>query len=178
VFMVACGAFVGALCDRYGNSRVFTIVRLSVPTMLLVLIYTAPGIWIFAAVMLIGGVSLALNQTLFNFMIATLMPEESRTTGMAIAYCIAVAVFGGTASYILLWSQQHGLLWLFAGYAAALCLVSVVLYRVSLAPGPGVHRRRCLPSSWPPPRRPLPASSFADWICAPQRKRPATNSSN
>ena len=82
--MVACGAFVGALCDRYGNSRVFTIVRLSLaPTMLLVLVYTAPGIWTFAAVMLIGGVSVALNQTLFNFIIATLMPEESRTTGMA-----------------------------------------------------------------------------------------------
>ena len=65
--------------------------------------------------MLTGGVSVALNQTLFNFIIATLMPEESRTTGMA------VAVFGGIASYLLLWSQQHGLLWLFAGYAAALC---------------------------------------------------------
>jgi MHS family alpha-ketoglutarate permease-like MFS transporter len=136
ILMVICGWFVGALCDRYGNSRVFIIVRLTlVPTMLLVVLYAVPGIWTFAAVILIGGVSVALNQTLFNFIIATLMPEEVRTTGMAVAYGIAVAVFGGTASYILLWSQQHGLVWLFAAYAAALSLISVFLYRYTVRKG-------------------------------------------
>jgi MHS family alpha-ketoglutarate permease-like MFS transporter len=136
VLMVICGAFVGALCDRYGNSRVFTLVRLSlVPTLLLVLLYTEPGIWTFAVVMLVGGVSVALNQTLFNFIIATLMPEQSRTTGMAVAYGLAVAIFGGTASYLLLWAQQHDLLWLFVGYASALALISVVLYRWAVRKG-------------------------------------------
>lgn len=127
--MVICGAFVGALCDRYGNAPVFTIVRLSlVPTMFLVLLYHQPGIWTFAAVMLIGGVSVALNQTLFNYIITTLMPDECRTTGMAVAYGIAVALFGGTASYALLWSQRADIVWVFATYAAVLSLISVALY--------------------------------------------------
>lgn len=129
LLMVVCGAFVGALCDRFGNAPVFTIVRLSLaPTMFGVLLYHEPGIWTFAAVMLVGGVSVALNQTLFNYIITTLMPDECRTTGMAVAYGIAVAIFGGTASYALLWSQRAEIVWMFAAYAAILSVVSVALY--------------------------------------------------
>jgi hypothetical protein len=41
----------------------------------------------------------ALNQTLFNFIIATLMPAESRTTGHGRRDGVAAAIFGsGVAS--------------------------------------------------------------------------------
>lgn len=136
VVMVVVGLFVGALCDRFGNSRIFTIMRFGlVPTVFLILLYNEPNIWVFAAVMLIGGTIVALNQTLFNFIITTLMPPECRTTGMAVAYGLGVAIFGGTSSYILLWAQQHDILWAFAAYAAALSLVSVWIYNVARVKG-------------------------------------------
>ncbi|MGH8916945.1 MAG: MFS transporter, partial [Actinomycetes bacterium] len=49
-------------------------------------------------------------------------------TGMALGYGVAVAVFGGTASYLMVWLQQQHLDWLFPVYAAVLSLISVVLY--------------------------------------------------
>jgi MHS family alpha-ketoglutarate permease-like MFS transporter len=132
VVMVIVGMFVGALCDRYGNSRIFTVVRLAlVPTVFLILFYNEPNIWVFASVMLLGGTVVALNQTLFNFIITTLMPPECRTTGVAVAYGLGAAIFGGTSSYILLWAQQHGMYWAFAGYAAVLSIVSVWIYHVA-----------------------------------------------
>lgn len=134
--MVITGIFVGALCDKYGNSKVFTIVRFAlVPTVFLILFYNERGIWTFAAVMLIGGVAIALNQTLFNYIISTLMPPECRTTGMAVAYGLGVAIFGGTSSYMLLWAQQHDLLWAFSVYAAVLSLISIWLYRLAARKG-------------------------------------------
>jgi MHS family alpha-ketoglutarate permease-like MFS transporter len=136
VLMVITGIFVGALCDKYGNSKVFTIVRFAlVPTVFLILFYNERGIWTFAAVMLIGGVAIALNQTLFNFIISTLMPPECRTTGMAVAYGLGVAIFGGTSSYMLLWAQQHDILWAFSVYAAVLSLISIWLYRLAARKG-------------------------------------------
>jgi MHS family alpha-ketoglutarate permease-like MFS transporter len=136
LIMVVTGPIAGSLCDKYGNSKIFTILRLALaPTMFLLLIYAAPGMWVLAAVVLLGGIVVALNQVLFNYIISTLMPSECRTTGVAVGYGIAVALFGGTSSYILLWAQQHGLFWAFAVYAAALCLISVVLYRLALQKG-------------------------------------------
>jgi hypothetical protein len=56
------------------------------------------------------------------------MPKSCRATGVALGYGVAVALFGGTASYLLVWLQQRELDWLFPTYAAVLSLVSVVLY--------------------------------------------------
>lgn len=136
VLMVIAGIFVGALCDKYGNSKVFTIVRFAlVPTVFLILFYNERAIWTFAAVMLIGGISVSLNQTLFNFIISTLMPPECRTTGMAVAYGIGAAIFGGTSSYMLLWAQQHDVLWAFSIYTAVLSLISIWIYRLAAKKG-------------------------------------------
>ncbi|MFF1832365.1 MFS transporter [Paenarthrobacter sp. NPDC058040] len=136
ILMVVAGTYVGALCDRYGNLKVFTIVRLSlVPAVFLIGLYNEPGILTFAAVMLIGGGSVALNQTLFNFIISTLMPPGCRTTGMAVAYGLGVALFGGTSSYILIWAQQQNMLWAFSVYASVLSLISIWLYSVAARRG-------------------------------------------
>lgn len=136
LIMVVTGPIAGSLCDKYSNSKIFTILRLALaPTMFLMLIYAAPGMWVLAAVVLLGGIVVALNQVLFNYIISTLMPSECRATGVAVGYGIAVALFGGTSSYILLWAQQHGLFWAFTLYAAALCLISVLLYRLALRKG-------------------------------------------
>ncbi|HEY3682461.1 MAG TPA: MFS transporter [Streptosporangiaceae bacterium] len=55
-------------------------------------------------------------------------PAEVRTTGIALPYALAVAIFGGTAPYITTWLQSGGhggLVWMYVALAA---LIGVVVY--------------------------------------------------
>lgn len=51
----------------------------------------------------------------------------------AIAHTFAAK--NGTSSYMLLWAQQHDILWAFAVYAAVLSLISIWLYRLAARKG-------------------------------------------
>jgi MFS transporter, MHS family, alpha-ketoglutarate permease len=106
-----------------------------VPNYFVMLAYSDPGMNRLAVVLLGGGVIVALNQTLFNYITATLMPPQIRTTGIALGYGIAVAVFGGTASYILVWSQSAGGTWMFALYGAIIASLSIVFYSAARRKG-------------------------------------------
>ncbi|EPZ52910.1 MFS transporter [Alicyclobacillus acidoterrestris] len=129
VIMVVAGPIAGYWADRFGTSKVYLILRiLLVPAYFVVLLYSQPGLGRLAVVMLGGGLVVAFNQTLFLYINATLMPQEIRTTGIAIGYGIATAVFGGTASYLFIDAQQVGKMWLFLTYSAVVCALSVVIY--------------------------------------------------
>nr|WP_132880995.1 MFS transporter [Tamaricihabitans halophyticus] len=120
---------VGMLADRRKLSRTFVATRLLVvPAAFLMLAYAGPGIGGFSIVLLVGGLVLVTNMTLYNVISTSLMPQTCRATGVGLGYGIAVALFGGTASYLLIWLQQQGIDWLFPVYLAALSLISVVLY--------------------------------------------------
>ena len=67
-------------------------------------------------------------MTLYNLVATSLMPKYCRATGVALGYGIAVALFGGTASYLIVWLQSEGLDWVFPVYVAVLSAISVVLY--------------------------------------------------
>ena len=122
----------GRLADRYSLSKTFVITRLlAIPTIFLMLVYTKPGILGFAGVLLGGSVVLVLNMTLYNLVATSLMPKYCRATGVALGYGIAVALFGGTASYLIVWLQSEGLDWVFPVYVAVLSAISVVLYLVA-----------------------------------------------
>jgi MHS family alpha-ketoglutarate permease-like MFS transporter len=132
VVMVVGAPIVGALADRRRMSRVFVVTRiLAIPTVFLMLVYAGHGIGTFAVVLLVGGVVLAANLTLYSAISTSLMPKPCRAAGCGLGYGVAVALFGGTASYLLVWLQQIHRAWLFPTYAAALCAVSVVLYRIA-----------------------------------------------
>lgn len=119
----------GMLADRVKLSRTFLVTRiLAVPSVFLMLLYDEPGFAGFAAVLLGGSFVLVLNMTLYNVVSTSLMPKHCRGTGTALGYGIAVALFGGTASYLLIWLQQAQLSWLFPVYTAVLAIASVVLY--------------------------------------------------
>jgi MFS family permease len=129
VVLIVGSLVTGALADRHTLSRTFLVTRLlSVPAVFLMLLYTKPGLAGFAAVILGGSVVLVLNMTLYNVVATSLMPKHCRATGVALGYGVAVALFGGTASYLLVWLQQQHLAWVFPAYTAALSLVSIVLY--------------------------------------------------
>ncbi|WP_422935845.1 MFS transporter [Sinomonas sp. P47F7] len=120
---------VGRLLDGKALSRWFVVTRiLAIPSVFLMLLYVRPGIGGFAAVLLGGSVVLVLNMTIYNVVSASLMPKNVRGTGTALGYGIGVAVFGGTASYLLVWFQSLHADWIFPTYVAVLSALSVILY--------------------------------------------------
>jgi MHS family alpha-ketoglutarate permease-like MFS transporter len=131
VLMVAAGPVIGALADRFGPTRVYTAVRtLGIPTMCLLLLYSSPGLGTFAFVVMIGGVVVAANMGLYNFIATSLMPRTCRTTGVGLGYALGVSLFGGTASYLLVQANRTDYLWLYVLYAAVIIALSVVVYHL------------------------------------------------
>ncbi|MDO9397939.1 MAG: MFS transporter, partial [Herbiconiux sp.] len=129
VIMVVGSWVVGKLVDGRPLSQWFVVARLlAIPSVFLMLAYVSPGIGGFALVLLGGSLVLVLNMTLYNVVATSLLPKASRGAGVALGYGIGVALFGGTASYLLVWLQSVGLLWVFPTYVAVLCALSVLFY--------------------------------------------------
>ncbi|MFV0426301.1 MAG: MFS transporter [Beutenbergiaceae bacterium] len=129
VILVAGSLIVGKLVDGRALSKWFVVTRvLAIPSVFLMLLYVQPGIGGFAAVLLGGSVVLVLNMTLYNVVSSSLMPKASRGTGVSLGYGLGVAIFGGTASYLLVWLQSKDLTWVFPTYVAILAVISLVLY--------------------------------------------------
>jgi len=132
VILLVGSIITGRVADRVGLSKAYVVTRLAaVPGVFLMLLYAGPGLSTFAVVLLVGGVLLVANMTLYNVVSTSLMPKYCRATGTGLGYGVAVALFGGTASYLLVWLQSHDLLWVFPVYTAALSVISVVLYLVA-----------------------------------------------
>jgi MFS transporter, MHS family, alpha-ketoglutarate permease len=132
VILLVGSIITGRLADRITLSKAFIVTRLlAVPAVFMMLLYAGPGLTTFTVVLLFGGIFLVANMTLYNVVSTSLMPKYCRATGTGLGYGIAVAVFGGTASYLLVWLQSLGLLWVFPAYTAALSIISVVLYVIA-----------------------------------------------
>ncbi|SEB63665.1 MFS transporter, MHS family, alpha-ketoglutarate permease [Paramicrobacterium humi] len=129
LILIVGSLVVGRLVDGRALSRWFLVTRiLAIPSVFLMLLYVEPGIGGFAAVLLGGSVILAMNMTLYNVVSTSLMPKGIRATGTSLGYGIGVAVFGGTASYLLVWFQSIDVDWAFPVYVAVLSVLSIVFY--------------------------------------------------
>jgi len=129
VILVIGSWVIGKLADRKAMSRWFLVTRiLAIPSVFLMLLYVEPGIGGFAAVLLGGSIVLVLNLTLYNVVCTSLMPKACRGTGVSLGYGIGVALFGGTASYLLVWLQSLNAAWIFPVYVAVLSVLSLVFY--------------------------------------------------
>ena len=129
VILVVGSWVIGKLVDGRSLSRWFLVTRfLAIPSVFLMLLYVAPGLGGFAAVLLGGSIVLVLNMTLYNVVSTSLMPKSIRGAGVSLGYGIGVALFGGTASYMLVLFQSLHLDWVFPVYVAALSLLSIVFY--------------------------------------------------
>lgn len=129
LIMVVGSFYVGRWTDRWKLGRTFVIGRLlMIPSAFLLLLYTAPGLGTFATVLLLGAPVLLVNMTLYVVTSTSLFPKGVRAAGGGLGYGFAVAAFGGTASYLVLWLSTQGLSWLFPIYLAVLAAISVVLY--------------------------------------------------
>lgn len=129
IFLTLGALGLSRILDRFPMSRWFVIARLlAIPTIFLVLLYSQPGVGTLAGVMFGGAIVLLLNMTIFVVVSNSLLPQHIRGTALGLGYGLGVAIFGGTASYLLLWLQGLGLLWVFPIYIATLCAISVILY--------------------------------------------------
>lgn len=132
VILLVGSIVTGRVADRVKLSRAYLVTRLlAVPAVFMMLLYAGPGMTTFGVVLLTGGIFLVANMTLYNVVSTSLMPKYCRATGTGLGYGIAVAAFGGTASYLMVWLQSHGMLWAFPLYTAVLSVISVVLYIVA-----------------------------------------------
>ena len=115
--------------DRIRISQTFLIGRfLMIPFVFLMLLYTSKGIGTFAAVLFIGAPVLLINMTMYVVISGSLMPKGVRAAGCGLGYGVGVALFGGTASYLVVWLGSRGLSGVFPAYMAVLAAISIVLY--------------------------------------------------
>jgi len=120
---------VGPLSDRWKLSRTFLYGRfLMIPAVFLMLAYNQKGLGTLAVVLFVGAPVLLINMTLYVLLGTSLMPKGIRAAGGGLGYGVGVAVFGGTASYLVVWLSSRGLSSLFPIYMAVLAAVSIGLY--------------------------------------------------
>lgn len=139
LILVVGSLIIGRLLDGRAISKWFVVARLLViPSVFLMLLYVEPGIGGFALVLLGGSVVLVLNMTLYNVVSTSLMPKSHRGAGTSLGYGLGVALFGGTASYLLVWFNSIGLDWAFPLYVAVLSALSVIFYLIAIRIN-GIH---------------------------------------
>lgn len=126
VILPVCGRF----SDRFGrkiNLFIFTVgfILFSYPAMLMIgLSFTTLLI-----AQIIGAVLLAFDGAIITSQYNELFPVETRAAGVAIPYAISVALFGGTAPYIVTWLFSVGLggqIWIYVAVSAAIGLVTLL----------------------------------------------------
>lgn len=100
-----CGAF----SDRFGrktNLYIFTLgfVACSYPAVALL----GVSLPMLVVVQLIGAVLLAFDGAIIASQYNELFPTQTRAAGTAIPYALSVAMFGGTAPYVVTWLATTG----------------------------------------------------------------------
>jgi MHS family alpha-ketoglutarate permease-like MFS transporter len=144
VLFIAALPVLGSLSDRIGRRPLLIVFAasfalLAVP--MFRLLNESP--WSLFGVMGVGLVLFACCGAVVPIAMAEMFPTEVRSAGIGLPYALTVALFGGTAPYVVEWMRAHGRGEWYPWYVAALCLVSLVAYataretrRIDLA-GPG-----------------------------------------
>ncbi|RYF60952.1 MAG: MFS transporter [Comamonadaceae bacterium] len=88
--------------------------------------------WTLFAAQAIGMGVWAMGASMYPAMISELFPTRMRATGVAFATSVSVAAFGGTAPFLLTWSNQHDVVWAFwlwVGFLSFLAIIGGLLVR-------------------------------------------------
>jgi MHS family alpha-ketoglutarate permease-like MFS transporter len=119
----------GALSDRIGRKPVLMAFALGSA------IYIGPGLamlsdnfWVDTAVVTIGMALVSLFSGTVSAVLAEQFPAEVRATGVSFPYAVAVALFGGTAPWVVTTMTQHGIGNLIWVYVATVCAVGFAVY--------------------------------------------------
>jgi MFS transporter, MHS family, alpha-ketoglutarate permease len=121
----------GMLSDRVGRRPLllgFGITGTLFTIPLLTTLSHTSNMWA-AFGLLMAALIIVSGYTSINAVVkAELFPVEIRALGVGLPYSVTVAVFGGTAEYIALWSKKIGHENLFYWYVTGCIFVSLVVY--------------------------------------------------
>ncbi|MGW6455917.1 MFS transporter [Streptomyces sp. NPDC055078] len=117
----------GSLADRFG--RRVMIIGFGIGSILLyyplsLLVSDAP--WTLFVAQAAGMAIWAMAAAMYPAFISELFPTRTRATSVAFATSISVALFGGTAPYLMTWFNQSGREWAFWIWIGVLCSLAIV----------------------------------------------------
>ncbi|OXM74863.1 MULTISPECIES: MFS transporter [Amycolatopsis] len=127
VFFMITLPLWGWLSDRFGRKPIFIAYGVA----FLVLSFPLMTLIDDSAIRLgvLMGVALFFLGAFVGIMpayFAELFPTEVRASGVGVPYSLMVAVFGGTAPYVLTWLHAHQLEWVFSGYLVVLVAIGLI----------------------------------------------------
>jgi MHS family alpha-ketoglutarate permease-like MFS transporter len=133
VFFMITLPLWGKLSDRFGRKPVFltygiAFVLLSFPLLNAINDSALRLTLIMMVALFFLGAFVGIMPAYF----AELFPTAVRASGIGVPYSFIVAIFGGTAPYVLTWLTSHDLQWVFALYM--IVLVSIGLITTLLTP--------------------------------------------
>ncbi|WP_234313671.1 MFS transporter [Streptomyces sp. NBRC 109706] len=132
---VALGMLVlwGNLSDRVGRRPMIIAMGIAAIALyypLSLLISDAP--WTLFVAQAVGMSVWAMGAAMYPAFISELFPTHTRAAGVAVATSVSVALFGGTAPYLMTWFDDHGVAWVFwiwVGLLSSLAIVGGLIVR-------------------------------------------------
>ncbi|TNC29209.1 MFS transporter [Amycolatopsis alkalitolerans] len=117
----------GKLSDRFGRKPIFiaygiAFLVLSFPLMALINDSALRLGLLMGVALFFLGAFVGIMPAYF----AELFPTEVRASGVGVPYSVMVAIFGGTAPYVLTWLHAHQLDWLFSVYLVLLVAIGLI----------------------------------------------------
>jgi MFS transporter, MHS family, alpha-ketoglutarate permease len=123
--------FFGALSDKIGRKPLlisFGICGTLFTVPLLTALSTTTNLWLAFAI-LMAALIIVSGYTSINAIVkAELFPVEVRALGVGLPYSLTVAIFGGTAEYIALWTKKMGHETIYYWYVTACISISLLVY--------------------------------------------------
>ena len=121
----------GALSDRIGRRPLligFGICGTLFTIPLLTALSHATDLWVVFAILMCALIIVSGYTSINAVVKAELFPVEVRALGVGLPYSLTVAIFGGTAEYIALWTKNNGNESAFYWYVSTCTFISLIVY--------------------------------------------------
>lgn len=121
----------GALSDRIGRRPLligFGICGTLFTIPLLTALSHATDLWVVFAILMCALIIVSGYTSINAVVKAELFPVEVRALGVGLPYSLTVAIFGGTAEYIALWTKNNGNESAFYWYVSTCAFISLIVY--------------------------------------------------